>query len=78
MSLRYLDEDPIYEALFQGNYVQCNQLMEARTGEIDLSFTNLANTSLMRIKDVSRINLMGTRLKMSDLRIPENKPERRY
>ncbi|MEC7986316.1 MAG: hypothetical protein VX278_14215, partial [Myxococcota bacterium] len=68
MSLRHLDDNPIYEALFQGNYKHFNTLMATHTGDIDLSFTNLSNVSLMRVQDVSRINLMGTRLKMSDLR----------
>ena len=68
MSLRNLDGDPIYEALFQGDYRKYNQLMESHEGPIDLSFTNLSNVSLMRIHSISRVILTGARLKMSDLR----------
>jgi uncharacterized protein YjbI with pentapeptide repeats len=60
-------DDPVYQALMDGEVEVFNRLLES-VDSIDLSHANLVASDLRGIHDIRKINLAGARLRQADLR----------
>jgi uncharacterized protein YjbI with pentapeptide repeats len=60
-------DDSVYQTLMDGDIETLNRMLE-EVDSIDLSHVNLVAVDLRGIRDIRKLNLVGTRLRQADLR----------